>query len=348
MAGLFSRMGANAKGMMGDPEMMLALGSGLLSGGTFGEQVGGAFGNAAALKAQRKGLGAEAQKLNKTVEFLRKVNPELAAAVDAGAMSPGDAYKTHLSAQQPKQTDFDMRAAVAQQYGIDPNSPEGRAFILGGKYVDPNNPAGGTEYGLNPIYATDAKGGTVLMVPGKDGSIKQLPVPEGVKPLAPYDKAFEAARGREAGQYLGNQQATAKKDVSAADQALSVLDQIETSPYLDRGTGFSSFGNAIPGTGGYDFQNLVNQAKSGAFLAAIQQMRGLGQLSNAEGDTARAAISRMDTATSKEAFLKALADYRAIIETGKANAISNLPQSGANAGGGIGKTSSGIGWSIEP
>ena len=324
MADFFNRLRTLGQ----DKDMMLALGSGLLSGQTFGDQLGQAFGNAAAIRGQRTGAAAEAKKLNQTVEFLRRVNPELAQAVEMGAMSPGDAYKTHLSSQQPKQTDFDMRAAAAQRYGIDPNSPEGRAFILGGKYADPNVPQDGVEYGLNPIVAKDAQGNTILFAPGKDASAKRMEFPEGVRPLGPYDKAYQTGMGRELGEYEGSQRATAGKDVSAADQALDVLNQIEQNPYIERGTGFSSFGNAIPGTGGYDFQNLVNQAKSGAFLTAIQQMRGLGQLSNAEGSAATAAVTRMDTATSKEAFLKALSDYRAIIETGKARAMGNLPPAG--------------------
>ena len=101
--------------------------------------------------------------------------------------------------------------------------------------------------------------------------------------------------------------------MQAAEEALNIVNQIKVNPYSDRGTGMSSYLNSVPGTGGYDFQNLVDQSKSGAFLTAIQQMRGLGTLSNAEGQTATAAVARMDTATSKEAFTKALDDYERII-----------------------------------
>lgn len=94
----------------------------------------------------------------------------------------------------------------------------------------------------------------------------------------------------------------------------------------------SSILNNIPGTGGYDFQNLVDQAKSGAFLTAIQQMRGLGALSNAEGSTATQAVTRMNTATSEEAFLKALDDYEKIIDQGIARAQSRMPASAAPSG----------------
>jgi len=131
---------------------------------------------------------------------------------------------------------------------------------------------------------------------------------------APIPKDIRGREIQEAvGQSEGKAIASAPADMQAAEEALNIVDQIKVNPYLERGTGLSSYGNSVPGTGGYDFQNLVDQAKSGAFLTAIQQMRGLGQLSNTEGQTATAAIARMDTATSKEAFMKALDDYERVI-----------------------------------
>jgi hypothetical protein len=115
------------------------------------------------------------------------------------------------------------------------------------------------------------------------------------------------------------------------EQLSDILDQIEKSPYRERGTGFTSLGNIIPGTGGYDFENMVEQAKSGAFLQAIQQLRGMGALSNNEGQTATAALTRMDTATSEGAFLKALQDYRAEIEKGRSRAMARIQQGGQMA-----------------
>ena len=143
-----------------------------------------------------------------------------------------------------------------------------------------------------------------------------------------------AEKAKEIGTAQGKQAASAPGDISAAEQALTVLDQIKNDPYLERGTGLSSFGNSIRGTGGYDFEALVEQAKSGAFLTAIQQLRGLGALSNAEGQTATAAVTRMQTGLSKEAFLKAVSDYEAVIKKGMAQAQARL--SGATPQGGDG------------
>ncbi len=131
------------------------------------------------------------------------------------------------------------------------------------------------------------------------------------------------------GEATGKKIAAAPSDMAVADTALELLDKIENDPYLDVGTGASSVGNVVWGTGGYDFQTMVDQATSGAFLSAIQQMRGMGSLSNAEGQTATAAITRMKTAQSREGFLSALSDYRKVVRRGREKAVQILQSGGA-------------------
>lgn len=225
----------------------------------------------------------------------------------------------------------DDQSLLAQAYPDEVAKAKVKASLDGG---------GGDEYGLNPVWLKNEKGEWMLVQPSKSGSApRPMQFPEGYTPAPPTrtldtGTGFETVptrgapvpmgapipkdiRGREiqeaVGQSEGKAIASAPADMQAAEEALNVVDQIKVNPYLERGTGLSSYGNSVPGTGGYDFQNLVDQAKSGAFLTAIQQMRGLGQLSNAEGQTATAAIARMDTATSKEAFMKALDDYERVI-----------------------------------
>lgn len=220
---------------------------------------------------------------------------------------------------------------------------------------------GGTEYSLTPTYGIDENGNTVLGTVGKNGTFKKIDT-GGVKIQSGVEKVDLGShyqlrdkrtgqvvgvepkdlRGAEREKGIGESQgkavASAPADIQAGQNALDILDKVEKHPYLERGTGFSSLLNSVPGTGGHDFANLVEQAKSGAFLQAIQQMRGLGSLSNAEGGAATAAITRMNTSTSQEAFLEALSDYRRIVKQGIARAQSRLadpsatnPQSGQPA-----------------
>ena len=53
-------------------------------------------------------------------------------------------------------------------------------------------------------------------------------------------------------------------------------------------------------------------------------MQGMGALSNAEGQTATAALNRMDTALSRKEFNDALADYEAIVKQGMARAQGRI------------------------
>lgn len=207
-----------------------------------------------------------------------------------------------------------------------------------------NEGSGPTEFGLTPQFGVDANGNPVLLQLGKDGRAVQTAIPEGVslsrepirldagthfvlldpitrQPVGQVPKnlreaAAESSGGTVEGRVAAETSAAADADYQAGLNALDILNQIENHPGLSQGTGIWSYGNIIPGTSGYDFQNIVEQAKSGAFLSAIQQLRGMGSLSNAEGSAATAAVTRMDTATSKEGFLSALRDYRKIVQQG--------------------------------
>lgn len=238
------------------------------------------------------------------------------------------------------------------------------------------------EYGMTPIYGTNEKGEPVIMQLGKTGTPKLVQTPSGVKISTGIEKIDAgthwvvndkrsgqnigivpkdlrgAEREKGVGEAQGKAVASAPSDIDAGNNALGLLNKIRNHPGIDIGTGATSIvANKIPSTAGFDFQNMVDQAKSGAFLTAIQQMRGLGALSNAEGSAATAAIARMNTATSKKAFLDALADYETIIQQGVSRARGRLadpsstspqpiPQAPANpVASGAGKLPNG--WSVK-
>ncbi len=335
---------------------LLAASGGLLGGRTGAEQAGlglQGFGTAVAANKQK----------NKTVEFLRQMNPELAQAVEAGTLSPLDAYKVHIDAQKPKNN---FMAVGKNLYDT-----------TTGEWVTPPAGAGGddAEYGLNPQYGVDANGNPVILQLSKSGTSKQTPLPDGVQlskqpikldagthfvlldpitrqPVGQIPKDLAGAeRQKEIGTAEGKNIAAAPGDLQAGMNAKDIITQLKTDPNREMGTGWSGWlTNSVPATPGYDYQNKVNQAKSGAFLTAIQQMRGLGALSNAEGDAATKAVTRMDTATSEGAFMEALNDYEKIIDQGIARAQSRIQGGGAAAtpqSRPTGTTGSGVRWSVE-
>lgn len=211
---------------------------------------------------------------------------------------------------------------------------------------------GSSEYFGTPVPFQNPDGSIGFGQLGKDGSFKPIGLPEGAQP-APTTRQVDTGteiitmdiygnelyrtpkdlRGAEAQKAIGAAEGAgvvaAPSDIASAEMALDLLEQIETNPELPWATGQSvQFGGntgLIPGTQGRkDFQNIVDQATSGAFLSAIQQMRGMGSLSNAEGATATAAVTRMNTATSETAFRKALADYREVVQRGLEKAQNRL------------------------
>jgi hypothetical protein len=140
-----------------------------------------------------------------------------------------------------------------------------------------------------------------------------------------------AERDKEVGTAQGKQIAAAPGDLATADEALALIDSLGADPNREWGTGMSSMLNVVPGTPGKSYQLKVNQARSGAFLTAIQQLRGMGALSNAEGQTATDAVTRLTTADTEEGFLQALADYEKVVRAGRDRARGRLQQAPAQA-----------------
>lgn len=344
--------------LRGNSDALLGAGFGLLSGKNAQEQVAGGVG---AFTQTRQAINQR----NKTLEFLNQVNPELAQAVEAGTLSGNDAFKMYyqqkLEAQKPKNN---YTTVGKNLYNYET-----------GEWISP--PAGmqeAPEYGLVPVWGQNAAGETVLGQLSKNGQFQQTQMPEGFQPTpgitnldlgtsilsrnsktggvvaqTPKDIAGAASQ-KELGEAQGKAIAAAPGDLQAGMNAKDLITQLKTDPNRERGTGWSGWlGNSIPSTAGYDYQNKVDQAKSGAFLTAIQQMRGLGSLSNAEGGAATAAVTRMNTATSEDAFVEALNDYEKIIDQGIARAQAKLSGQGAAVPvqGTAGQTKSGVSWSIE-
>jgi hypothetical protein len=330
-------------------DALLNAGLSLLSGRNAQEQMAGGLGG---FVQARK----DAKQKNKTLEMLQGKSPEIAQAIEAGILSPMDGYKLHLENGKSDRTfktlddgTFGWADAKTGTW-----TPIGKAPKAGSDKAD--------EYGLNPQYGIDANNNPVILQLSKGGTSKQTALPEGVtlskepikldagthfvlldpitrQPIGQIPKDLAGAeRQKEIGTAEGKSIAAASGDLQAGQNAKALIQDLRSDPNRERGTGMSSVFNAIPGTAGYDFQTKVDQARSGAFLTAIQQMRGLGALSNAEGQTATEAVTRMKTATSEPAFLEALDAYETIIDQGIARAQSKLPQAGGGADGQTGAT----------
>jgi muramidase (phage lysozyme) len=261
-------------------------------------------------------------------------------------MTPADQAQIELAREK---FDYERNQPITLGGNSRLVGPDGKV-ILG---ADPTTD-GGAEYGLNPVVTQNPQTGEyMLLQPNKGGGAPApIAMPPGYQYVPPMQNldigtGFQRVpqrgmttnevipkdvRGAEIQQALGKkegeQAAAAPADYDAGNMAIGLVDQLRNDPNRRWGTGATSLLNVIPGTPGKDFQLKVDQAVSGAFLTAIQQMRGLGSLSNAEGDTAKRAVTRMNTASTEQGFLDALNDYEKVIKEGQKRALARMGKAG--------------------
>lgn len=87
-----------------------------------------------------------------------------------------------------------------------------------------------------------------------------------------------------------------REGAAATDIAMDSLETLRRHPGLRAGTGsvLASLARNIPGTDAKGFAAQLEQFKSQTFLPAVQQMKGMGQLSNAEGAALQKAVGNLD------------------------------------------------------
>ncbi|MGN7959128.1 hypothetical protein [Agrobacterium radiobacter] len=314
-------------GIQRNSDALLQSGLGLLSGRTAPEQA--AMG--------MKGF-SDARKLNRTVEFLKTANPELAQAVEAGSLGAGDAYKLYyqqkLQAQKPKSYDFQtlpdgtygtfdpesgsfnpmgkaakpdtgvtsdisVREQAAQRFGLTPDSPGYQSYVLTGKM--PREDA-------QPLTATDKK--AILeadeMVLATQGAIPLID-----RALELNDKAYSGPTAGIRGMIGGNLGLDAGKDTME-------LDNVVTSQALGQ---LKAIFGAAPTEGErrilLDIQGSTSQPPE-VRKAIFERAR-------------QAAQRRLDFYQQRSSELRGGEFYK--------------PSSGSNKGN---RTSSGVSWSVEP
>lgn len=99
-------------------------------------------------------------------------------------------------------------------------------------------------------------------------------------------------------------------------QALDTIDKLIKSPGLGSITGLASKIPIIPGTDQAAADALAKQVEGQTFLQAFQSLKGGGAITETEGQKGTAAIARLQRAQSKEDYVTALKDARAIFQTG--------------------------------
>lgn len=96
---------------------------------------------------------------------------------------------------------------------------------------------------------------------------------------------------------------------------IDLVDSLIKHPGREAATGMSFPLAYIPGTDAYDFDSAIETVKSNIFLDSIQQMKGFGALSNAEGQKLDTAIRSLNLGQKEETMVKNLNEIKDIFQT---------------------------------
>ena len=335
---------------------LLGLAAGLAGGPTWGEGLSNGFQMAAQggqmdRQAAEK-LKAEAlanKQTNATKEWLAQTYPDLAQAVDAG-LPISQAWQEAFNRKNAKVAgnEYQDRFAAGQQFGLSGDALN--TFALTGSVPGTNRT--NVTYGTTPVWGTDESGKTGYGVTGSDGSFKLVDT-GGFQPMGPFDVNAQKAGGTAFGKGTTEAALNLPNTIAQAEQSLANLSGL--LPQLDAN------GNPVPGTNkGFDeqfgtvgfvpqqwlgtldgtekagYQGRIRQVQGEAFLTAIAQLKGLGALSDAEGQTATKAITRISEKLPQGEFIKAVQELQAIVARGVERArakAAQAPGPGAAPGG---------------
>lgn len=208
-----------------------------------------------------------------------------------------------------------------------------------------DDPNARDKFGNSVIWGQDADGKWVAMQPSSGGGLVPATTPDGINLVPPgisnldlgnqfgirdragniistVDKNLTAAEAEKAaGKAQGEAQFDLPRVEQNALQTLAVLERMKTHPGREGATGFIQ--GALPSRSAdqVDFQSLVDQTQGQSFLQAFQMLKGGGQITEAEGQKATVAISRLgNQRLSDKDYLQAIADLKEVINNGLARA----------------------------
>lgn len=320
-------------------DMLLAAGAGLLGGQNPQEQAAGLA----------QGIAGVRQR-NRTIDFLKQQSPDLAAAVESGALSGGDAYKLFyqqkLEAQKPKNNYMSAGGSIVN-------------LDTGQWLTPPANPNADQEtfYG-NPIPIQTPNGIQYGQI-GSKGSFKPISIGEG-NTFAPPTKTVDLGTsvavmgpggtqtgtlqkdlsGEEEQKALGKGQGeatiTARNALPAAQQAATdvaaQVNRLKNDPDLASVLGPIDSRTPNWSAGSNRVQGYIDQLAGGAFLQARTLLKGGGQITDFEGKKAEQAYIRLNQAQSPEDFKAALDDFNDAVQSGLAKLAAQANHSPTQQG----------------
>jgi hypothetical protein len=240
-------------------------------------------------------------------------------------VQPNNRGTFDLSNYEPAPTETSF-AQKLKDAGITPDNPRFKELaeaLINKELLVTSQPGQINTTGTTPIpgFVPKVSEGGSLNPSNTDnqGNLIVTPTPGATKTAADY--AATVAGAEAGGKVAGTSQAQATIDlpkvVDNAQTAIQNVQELLTHPGFKSSVGMGIPGaKYVPGTPQADFRSRLDQVQGGAFLTAIDTLRGTGAITEVEGTKATAAKNRMSTATSEAEFNKAAKDYLDIIEQG--------------------------------
>lgn len=144
---------------------------------------------------------------------------------------------------------------------------------------------------------------------------------------APEKDALATAKLRNE---LNDETISIQSAIKNSDKATEKINGLINNPNLKYATGALSFMGNIPGTPYKDIAGELEVVKGGAFSQAIESLRGLGAMSDADAKGVTSSIANLDRTQSSEQLKKQLGYIIDTVNIGKENAIQKLKNRGVN------------------
>jgi len=116
----------------------------------------------------------------------------------------------------------------------------------------------------------------------------------------------------------------APKVIQKTQETITLLDDLLKAPGFKQAVGTSRLLplHSIYGTKARDFDIRLEQLKGKQFLEAFEALKGGGAITELEGKKAQSAISRMDASGSEEEFVKAVSEFKEIVQAAQKRALA--------------------------
>lgn len=226
---------------------------------------------------------------------------------------------------------FGMNAADAARLQMERNKmvdeigpPPGGMPQGGGSYTMPAQPP-------TPMNAQPLGGPQGQQMPQAPQMPIAPPIPPGAAGLpAASQRRIAEEMAKKQNEAMLEEQKAAPGRIATAQKGMATIEEMAVHPGFSSGVGweqmeifgFKPFQTVSPTTAG--FEALHKQVMGQQFLDSIPAMKGMGSLSNAEGDALRAAATSLDPKSTEEQYLRELARIHANLQRANERAMNNI------------------------